>query len=109
MRTSNFKSTIFFLFICFLFYGCSEEPSHEVKKKILAYYEIGNVKDYEPISFSKFDTTFISEHTEMIKGTVIHELSASSPNGKIKNYTHEFAVTIFPDQIIAVRVDGAVY
>ena len=107
--TKSFKFVLIFMIISLICSGCSEEPSNRVKKKILAYYEIGNVKDYKPISFSKFDTTFTSEHTEMIKGTVIHELSARSPNGKIKNYTHEFAVTIFPDQIIAVRVDGTVY
>ena len=72
----------------------------EIKEAISEFYEVGEVKDYEPIFYSDFDTILSTEG--MTKGIILHRFKGRSNNGSLNEFTHTFDVTIWSEGVIAI-------
>lgn len=103
----TFKKEILITFcIVTLISSCSEVSEADINDHISGFYEKLEVENYEPISFSKLDTTLYPTYTDMTKGTIIHEYYAKANNGSIKKYKTKFEVTISNGEVVALPEGG---
>jgi hypothetical protein len=72
----------------------------EIKERIYEFYTFTEVKDYQPISYSDFDTILSS--TTITKGVIEHTFKARSNNGNLHKFSHTFDVTVFDDVITVI-------
>ncbi|MGB0867983.1 MAG: hypothetical protein ACPGSD_00175 [Flavobacteriales bacterium] len=72
----------------------------EIRDKITEFYDYSEVKDYQPLFYSAFDTITSSEIKTT--GIVEHLLKARNRNGEINEFRHIFNVTIFKDIVVVI-------
>ncbi len=99
---------ILLFIISLFFFSCSErDVDQEIRDKIKEFYEVGEVKHYKPISYSKLDTIknirrYKDGSIIWVTGKITHTFYAKSNNGNILLYVDKFNVTITKDVVIAI-------
>ena len=105
------KKTIFFLIII-LNFSCNSKNEtkrnieQEIKDKMAEFYQVGEVQNYKPISYGKFDTISCFKEKDgsiyILKGTQTHKFSAKSNNGNIIEYDDIFDIQILQENVYAI-------
>ncbi|MCD8421365.1 hypothetical protein LNI94_00475 [Tenacibaculum finnmarkense genomovar ulcerans] len=98
------KKYLLLALITLLVISCNSKRNidKEIKEKITEFYTFTEVKDYQPISYSDFDTIHRLSSGTITTGIIKHTLRARSNNGNINEFSHTFEVTVFDDLITVI-------
>lgn len=100
------RKIFIYLTIVFLM-SCKKGIHHkkaDIENRIIDFYTKADAKNYQPIYFGDFDTLEnvkgINGESIRITGVIKHGFTASSKLNGIRDYTEEFKVILFKDDII---------
>jgi len=87
-------------FLIMISCNTKRDIDNEIKEKITEFYTLTEVKDYQPIFYSEFDT--IQSSISVTRGVIKHTFKARSNNGNLNEFSHTFDVTVFDDVITVI-------